>query len=46
MGAETAAPAVRRIYEGIYGIGRKPALPNGRPPDRPPVIAPDGTVTP
>jgi len=46
MGAETAAPAVRRIYEGIYGIGRKPALPGGRPPDRPPVIAPDGTVTP
>ena len=45
MGAETAAPAVRRIYEGIYGLGGKPAaLPGGRPPERPPVIAPDGTV--
>ena len=32
MGAETAAPAARRIYEGIYGIGtaKQAALPRGR----------------
>jgi penicillin-binding protein 2 len=47
MGAETAAPAVRKIYEGLYGLNGKPAaLPGGRPPERPPVIAPDGTVAP
>lgn len=44
-GASTAAPAARRIWEGIYGIGkdengkpRKPALPGGQPPARLPVI--------
>ncbi len=47
MGAQTAAPAVRKIYEGIYGLnGKPPALPGSRPPDHPPVIAPDGTVAP
>ncbi|MCT9930997.1 penicillin-binding protein 2 [Planotetraspora sp. A-T 1434] len=52
FGAETAAPAVRRIWEGIYGIGKsedgkpvKPALPDGRPASRLPVIKQDGTVT-
>ncbi|GIH70214.1 penicillin-binding protein 2 [Sphaerimonospora thailandensis] len=44
-GASTAAPAVRRIWEGIYGVGKgddgkpiKPALPGGNPPARLPVI--------
>ncbi|MBP2706711.1 penicillin-binding protein 2 [Microbispora sp. RL4-1S] len=51
FGAESAAPAVRRIWEGIYGIGKsenskpvKPALPDGHPADRLPVIRQDGTV--
>ncbi|MET9066276.1 penicillin-binding protein 2 [Streptosporangium sandarakinum] len=49
MGAETAAPAVRKIYEGIYGISPKggqvpAALPAGRPASEPPVIERDGTV--
>ncbi|MFF0312016.1 penicillin-binding protein 2 [Streptosporangium sp. NPDC004379] len=49
MGAETAAPAVRKIYEGIYGISSKggqvpAALPAGRPASEPPVIKRDGTV--
>lgn len=42
MGASTAAPAAREIYEGIYGIKK------GTPPVRAatglPKIAPDGTV--
>lgn len=44
-GASTAAPAVRRIWEGIFGVGkgedgkqRTPALPDGAPPARLPVI--------
>ncbi|GGP86498.1 penicillin-binding protein 2 [Streptosporangium pseudovulgare] len=49
MGAETAAPAARKIYEGIYGISPKggqvpAALPAGRPASEPPVIERDGTV--
>nr|WP_082535337.1 penicillin-binding protein 2 [Nonomuraea pusilla] len=44
MGAETAAPAVREIYEGIYGIKGPAALPGGRPVSRLPRFAPDGTV--
>ncbi|WP_204044691.1 penicillin-binding protein 2 [Acrocarpospora phusangensis] len=45
MGGSTAAPAVRQIYEGIYGFGKDhapAALPE--PPARPPRIKPDGTV--
>ncbi|MFG1706095.1 penicillin-binding protein 2 [Nonomuraea sp. M3C6] len=45
MGASTAAPAVREIYEGIYGIKRHPAVPGGRLTTRLPRFAPDGTVT-
>lgn len=49
FGASTAAPAVREIYQGIYGIGpdgerTRPALPGGRPAHRLPVLRPDGTV--
>jgi penicillin-binding protein 2 len=51
MGGSTAAPAVREIYEGIYGFapqGAKhkveAALPDRRPAPRLPVIRPDGTV--
>ncbi|GAA0365850.1 penicillin-binding protein 2 [Microbispora corallina] len=51
FGAATAAPAVRRIWEGIFGLGKgednkpvKAAMPDGRPPTRLPVIRKDGTV--
>ncbi|MEV5710430.1 penicillin-binding protein 2 [Actinoallomurus sp. NPDC052274] len=44
-GATTAAPAVRQIWEGMYGLTGKPAaLPDGNVPDRLPTLAPDGTV--
>ncbi|MEU8381470.1 penicillin-binding protein 2 [Streptosporangium sp. NPDC048865] len=50
MGGQTAAPAVRKIYEGIYGFkpDGKPStsvLPEGRPARALPVIAKDGTVS-
>ncbi|MBO3752066.1 penicillin-binding protein 2 [Streptosporangiaceae bacterium NEAU-GS5] len=44
MGAETAAPAVRQIYEAIYGIKGRPLMPEGHLPDHLPTIEPDGTV--
>ncbi|MBG0830384.1 penicillin-binding protein 2 [Planomonospora sp. ID67723] len=49
LGSEAAAPAVRKIYEGIYGFTpegkRAPAaLPGWAPAAAPPVIGPDGTV--
>jgi penicillin-binding protein 2 len=38
-GADAAAPAVRQIYDGIYGLeGQKPALPGGQPPSHLPVV--------
>ena len=44
-GASTSGPAVRAIYEAIYGLaGQHPLLPNGVPPDALPAIAADGTV--
>ncbi len=44
-GASTAAPMVREVYEGIYGLDGKPAaLPGGRLPAALPVVRPDGTV--
>ena len=46
-GSTTAAPLVRAVYEGIYGLdGRKAALPGGRLPEKLPVVRPDGTVGP
>ncbi|HEX6467481.1 MAG TPA: penicillin-binding protein 2 [Streptosporangiaceae bacterium] len=46
QGAQVAAPAVRAIYEGIYGLGdqKQAALPDGTPPGKLPKIGPDGTV--
>jgi penicillin-binding protein 2 len=46
MGAQTAAPAVREIYEGIYGIKRSPAVPGGKIVTKLPTFRPDGTVVP
>ncbi|GGL17788.1 penicillin-binding protein 2 [Planomonospora parontospora] len=49
LGSAAAAPAVRKIYEGIYGFTPKgkpapAALPGGAPAARPPVIKQDGTL--
>ncbi|MCC5577897.1 penicillin-binding protein 2 [Microtetraspora sp. AC03309] len=51
FGAESAAPAARQIWEGIYGLGknengkqRAAALPSGHPVEHLPVIKQDGTV--
>lgn len=44
-GATTAAPMVRKVYEGIFGLGgHKALLPGGRSPAGLPVARPDGTV--
>jgi penicillin-binding protein 2 len=45
-GATTAAPAVREIWEHMYGLGKgeTPALPGGKVPDKLPSMAADGTV--
>lgn len=38
LGSSAAAPAVRDIYEGIFGVGKqKPALPDGPPDELPDV---------
>ncbi|WP_050803728.1 MULTISPECIES: penicillin-binding protein 2 [Protofrankia] len=42
-GAEYAAPAVKAIYQSIYGIGRPAALADGRPPSQLPRLERDGT---
>jgi len=45
-GADVAAPAVRQIWDGIYGLeGHKAAVPDGRVPSAPPLISPTGTIT-
>jgi penicillin-binding protein 2 len=45
-GAEVAAPAVRQIYDDIYGLeGHQAAFPGGRLPSALPSISADGTVT-
>ncbi|WP_119727758.1 penicillin-binding protein 2 [Thermomonospora amylolytica] len=44
-GGTYAAPAVREIYEAMYGLnGKKAALVNGDLPNRLPRVRPDGTV--
>jgi len=44
-GADVAAPAVRQIWDGIYGLeGHKAAVPNGRVPADPPTISPTGAI--
>ena len=45
-GADVAAPAVRQIWDDIYGLeGHQAALPGGKLPGTLPVISPDGTIT-
>jgi penicillin-binding protein 2 len=46
QGGQIAAPAVRQIWDGIYGLeGRKGAFAGGQPPAALPRIAPDGTIS-
>ena len=43
LGARAAAPMVRQIYEGIFGLaGHRPALPSGKAPTAVPRIEPYG----
>ncbi len=43
-GADVAAPAVRQIWDGIYGLeGHKAAVPGGQVPSSPPRITSAGT---
>lgn len=45
QGGRVAAPVVRKIYEGMFGLnGQEPALPDGRVPETLPLVRPDGTV--
>jgi penicillin-binding protein 2 len=45
-GADVAAPAVRQIWDGIYGLeGHKAAVPGGRVPSSPPAISSTGAIT-
>ncbi len=47
FGAEVAAPAVRQIYDDIYGLeGHKAALPGGNLPHGLPKISVNGTIKP
>jgi penicillin-binding protein 2 len=44
-GGTVAAPMVREVYEGIYGLAGRPApLPGGRLPEALPDVRPDGTL--
>ncbi len=46
-GADVAAPAVRQIWDGIYGLeGHQAAVPNGQVPAELPRITPAGTFQP
>jgi len=45
-GADVAAPAVRQIWDGIYGLeGHKAAVPGGLVPSALPRIASTGAIT-
>ena len=45
-GADVAAPAVRQIWDSIYGLeGHKAAVPGGQVPSSPPRISSTGTIT-
>ena len=46
-GAQASAPAVRQIWDAIYGLeGHKPAVPNGQVPASLPSISSSGVITP
>ena len=46
-GADVAAPAVRQIWDGIFGLeGHKAAVPGGQVPSSPPQVTSAGAITP
>jgi penicillin-binding protein 2 len=46
-GADTSAPAVRKIWDALYGLeGQKAALPNGQTPGSLPTITSSGSIKP
>jgi penicillin-binding protein 2 len=46
-GADASAPAVRQIWDGIYGLeGHQAAVPGGQVPSSPPQITSTGQITP
>jgi penicillin-binding protein 2 len=46
-GADTSAPAIRKIWDDIYGLeGHKAALPNGAVPASLPTITSSGAIDP
>jgi len=46
QGALFAAPAVREVWEGIYGINRPAALLGGQTPTTLPSLRSDGSAAP
>ncbi len=50
LGSQVAAPAVRDVWEAIYGVSdgkvhkKKAIFPNGSPPEKLPAITPDGII--
>jgi penicillin-binding protein 2 len=42
LGSQAAAPMARKVYEGLFGIGRKPIYPGGHLPTSVPRITPYG----
>jgi penicillin-binding protein 2 len=40
LGSQAAAPMARKVYEGLFGIGRAPIYPNGHLPTSVPRITP------
>jgi penicillin-binding protein 2 len=47
FGADTSAPAVRKIWDALYGLeGQKAAIPNGQVPTALPKISSSGAISP
>jgi penicillin-binding protein 2 len=44
-GASAAGPMLKRIWDGIFGAGRKPVIPGEQPETRLPRIAPQVEVS-
>ncbi len=45
-GGEVAAPAARKVWEALYGIGRPGAFPDNAPPTQLPPVRADGSTAP